>query len=68
MNRVYWSMSSLSSPKSAAGEIIYINIFYKIFFGVIVELLTGKDGVVREAKLHAGKSHMERAVQHLYTP
>ena len=34
--------------------------------GVIVQLLTGKDGIVREAKLRAGKGVLERAVQQLY--
>ena len=34
--------------------------------GVIVQLLTGKDRIVREAKLQAGKSVLERAVQQLY--
>ena len=34
--------------------------------GVIVQLLTGKDGIVRGAKLRAGKGVLERAVQQLY--
>ena len=34
--------------------------------GIVEDLITGRDGVVRGAKLRAGKSHMERAVQHLY--
>ena len=34
--------------------------------GVVEELITGRDGVVRCAKLRAGKSHLERAIQHLY--
>ena len=34
--------------------------------GIVEELIAGRDGVVRVAKLRAGKSHLERAVQHLY--
>ena len=34
--------------------------------GVVVQLLTGKDGFVRGAKLRAGKGVLERAVQLLY--
>ena len=29
-------------------------------------LISGRDGIVREAKLRAGKCYLERAVQHLY--
>ena len=29
-------------------------------------LITGRDGVVRAAKLRTGKGHLERAVQQLY--
>ena len=34
--------------------------------GIVEDLITGRDGVVSGSKLRAGKSHMERAVQHLY--
>ena len=34
--------------------------------GIVEDLIMGRDGVVRGAKLRAGKSHMERAVQLLY--
>ena len=34
--------------------------------GIVVELFTGRDGVIRAAKLRAGKSYLERAVQQLY--
>jgi hypothetical protein len=34
--------------------------------GIVHELYEGKDGVVRAVKLRAGKSFMERPVQHLY--
>jgi hypothetical protein len=32
----------------------------------VEDLIAGRDGVVRVVKLRAGKSHLERAVQHLY--
>lgn len=34
--------------------------------GIVAELYEGRDGVVRAAKLRAGKSFIERPVQHLY--
>jgi hypothetical protein len=34
--------------------------------GIVEDLIAGRDGVVRLAKLRAGKSHLKRAVQHLY--
>ena len=34
--------------------------------GIVEELIVRSDGVVREARLRAGKSHVERAVQHLF--
>ena len=34
--------------------------------GIIQDLITGRDGIVRGAKLKTGKSTLERAVQHLY--
>ena len=34
--------------------------------GVIEELYPGRDGIIRAAKLRAGKSYLERAVNHLY--
>ena len=34
--------------------------------GIIENLIVGNDGVVRGAKLRAGKSYMERAIQQLY--
>ena len=34
--------------------------------GIVDELITGRDGVARTAKLRAGKSHLQGAVQHLY--
>lgn len=34
--------------------------------GTVEELIEGRDGVVRGAKLRAGRSHLERPIQHLY--
>ena len=34
--------------------------------GVVIEFFAGRDGVVRAAKLRAGKNYLERAVQQLY--
>ena len=34
--------------------------------GIVKQLITGRDGVVRGATLRAGRDTMERAVQHLY--
>ena len=34
--------------------------------GIITDVYPGKDGKVRAVKLTAGKSYLERAVQHLY--
>ena len=34
--------------------------------GIIENLIVGNDGVVRGAKLRAGKSYVERAIQQLY--
>ena len=34
--------------------------------GIVDELIRGRDGVTRGARLRAGKSYLERAIQHLY--
>ena len=34
--------------------------------GIVTELIPGRDGIVRVVRLRAGKSHLERAIQHLY--
>ena len=34
--------------------------------GIVQEFIKGKDGIIRGAKLRAGKSCLERPVQHLY--
>ena len=33
--------------------------------GIVVKLIKGKDGIVKAARLRAGKSFLERAIQHL---
>ena len=38
--------------------------YWKI--GIVTELHVGTDGIVRSATLRAGKSYLERAIQHLY--
>ena len=34
--------------------------------GIVVKLITGRDGAVKGVKLRAGKSYLERPIQHLY--
>ena len=34
--------------------------------GIVEQLIPGRDGIVRAVRLRAGKSHLERPVQHLY--
>ena len=34
--------------------------------GVIERLIEGRDGIVRAVRLRAGKSYLERTIQHLY--
>lgn len=34
--------------------------------GIVEQLIEGRDGVVRGARLRAGRSHLERPIQHLY--
>ena len=34
--------------------------------GIVEKLIKGRDGIVRAARLRAGKSYLERAIQHLY--
>ena len=34
--------------------------------GIVEQLIEGRDGVVRGARLRAGPSHLERPIQHLY--
>ena len=38
----------------------------KWLLGLVVELLNGRDGVVHAVKLRAGKTFLERPIQHLY--
>ena len=54
----------------AKGDVVIINGkeknrgLWKL--GIVKELVTGRDGVVSGAKLRAGRSYLERPVQHLY--
>ena len=52
------------------GEVVFINgeerNCGKWKLGIVEDLITGRDGLVRPATLRAGKSHLERPVQHLY--
>ena len=34
--------------------------------GIVEKLIKGRDGIIRAARLRAGKSYLERAIQHLY--
>ena len=34
--------------------------------GIVTDLIIGRDGLVRGARLRAGRDQMERAVEHLY--
>ena len=34
--------------------------------GIVTDLIIGRDGLVRGARLRAGRDHLERAVEHLY--
>lgn len=34
--------------------------------GIVEQLIEGRDGVVRSARLRAGRSHLERPIQHLF--
>ena len=36
--------------------------------GIVEQLIEGRDGVIRGARLRAGRSHLERPIQHLYPP
>jgi len=58
----------LDTPK--VGDVVLIRLEdndpgkWKV--GIVTELIEGRDGIVREAKLRTGTSHLERAVQQLY--
>ena len=34
--------------------------------GIVDQLISGRDGCIRAVKLRAGKSYLERAVDHIY--
>ena len=54
----------------SVGEVVIIQSEQKNrgawVLGIIIELIQGRDGVIRGAKVRTGKSIMERAVQFLY--
>ena len=57
-------------PTLAKGDVVIIQSDEwnrgKWPLGNVEELHTGRDGVIRAAKLRAGKTFLERAVNHLY--
>ena len=34
--------------------------------GIVEQLIEGRDGIVRGARLRAGRSHLERPIQHFF--
>lgn len=58
------------TPHPSVGEVVIIQEesrdrnTWKL--GIVDELIVGRDGIVRAAKLRAGKGVLERATQHLY--
>ena len=59
-----------SEVKLKAGDVVLIKgedrHRGKWNIGIVEEMVKGRDGTVRVVKLRAGKSHLERPVQHLY--
>ena len=59
-----------SEVKLKAGDVVLIKGKErnrgKWNIGIIEEMIKGRDGIVRVVKLRAGKSHLERPIQHLY--
>jgi hypothetical protein len=53
-------VNGISARSTRAGDVL------KWPLGVVDELYKGRDGVVRAVKLRAGKTYLERAVNHLY--
>ena len=60
----------VKSPKLSVGDVVIVRSKEmnraKWPLGIVEELITGKDDVVRAVKLRAGKSYLERPIQHLY--
>ena len=59
-----------SEAKLKAGDVVLIKGEKrnrgKWNIGIVEEMIKGLDGIVRVVKLRAGKSHLERPIQHLY--
>ena len=59
-----------SGEEHHVGEVLLINSVDKNCgkwkIGVVTDLIKGRDGIVRAAKLRVGASCIERAVQHLF--
>eukprot|EP00794_Sanderia_malayensis_P007573 gene7573-biopygen6100 len=60
----------MKSPNLEVGDVVIIKNEDrnrgKWNLGIVEELISGKDGVVRGARLRAGKSYWERPIQHLF--
>ena len=58
------------TPQPSIGEVVVIKEEQKPRnvwkLAVVNQLITGRDGVVRAAKLKTGNGHLERAIQHLF--
>jgi hypothetical protein len=58
------------SAKLVVGDVVIVHCDEKNQakwpLGIVEELFLGKDGVIRAVKLRAGKSYLERPIQHLY--
>ena len=73
-DRVYESAARTPSPEAqqqlAIGDVVMIKTTERNRncwpLGIIESLIVGREGVVRAARLRAGRIHLERAVQHLY--
>lgn len=64
------AQAGAGGPSPKVGEVVIIKTEErnrgKWPLGIVERLIVGNDGVVRGARLRAGKSHVERAAQHLY--
>ena len=61
---------NVKSPKLGVGDVVMVRSDEKNRakqpLGIVEELISGRDDVVRAVKLRAGKSYLERPIQHLY--
>ena len=70
MRERYNKCGGEQTPHPSVGEVVIIQDesrdrnTWKL--GIIEELIVGRDGIVRGAKLRAGRGILERAVQQLY--